>query len=629
MIKYAQKFLRTHSWFVAIFQACLIAFSLLLAWLLRFDYSLPDRRSLLLALSILVPIRLTAIWRFGLLHGWWKYTGASDVLDVLKAVSVGSVAFVLTVHYLLGLHGFPRSVYVLEPVLTAGLLIGVRVFSRLVAESVRQDLVSAKKIMLIGAGVAAQTVIHELKRPKSGYAVIGCLDDDPSKVGVKIGGVAVLGTIDKLPEMVDRYVPDEVLIAVPSASNRQMQRFVEVCERANVKCRTVPGLRDVIHGNVAISQFRPVRVEDLLGREPVEIDLDSVRNGIRDRVVMVTGAAGSIGSELCRQIQEYEPAELLCVDQNETGMFYLERELTSCPNNCKRSFVVADVGDSERMEKVFAEHKPEVIFHAAAYKHVPVMEANVATAVRNNVFALVDLLRVAEENDCKGFVLISSDKAVNPTSTMGATKRLGELIISGRHRNGMRCVAVRFGNVLGSSGSVIPVLQEQLRNGKALTITDPDMKRFFMTTREAVSLVLQAFVIGDQGDTLVLDMGTPLSILDLARTLIQLSGKKEDEVEIRFTGLRPGEKLIEELFYPEEVVCDTSCPKIKKARDVHRGWNELEAQLDDLRATLYLDGASPIRAKIKQIIPEYSCCPAEVCAFPEESQDLRKSAMGA
>jgi FlaA1/EpsC-like NDP-sugar epimerase len=501
--------------------------------------------------------------------------------------------------------------------------------SRRFAESVRQDLASAKKVILVGAGVAAQTVIHELKRPNSGYAIIGCLDDDPSKEGMKIGGVSVLKSVDKLTDMVDRYVPDEVLIAVPSASGRQMQRFVEVCEHANVKFRTVPALRDVIHGKVAVNQFRQVRVEDLLGRDPVEIDMDSIRNQIADRVVMVTGAAGSIGSELCRQILEYEPAGLLCVDQSETGMFYLEGELALSRNGCRQIFVVADVGDSERMQKLFLEHRPEVVFHAAAYKHVPLMEANVATAVRNNVFALVDLLRVAEEHDCKGFVLISSDKAVNPTSTMGATKRLGELIISGRQHDGMRCVAVRFGNVLGSSGSVIPVLQEQLRNGRALTVTHPEMKRFFMTTREAVSLVLQAFAIGDQGDTLVLDMGAPVRILELARTLIQLSGKKEDEVEIKFTGLRPGEKLIEELFYSEEVVCDTSCPKIKKARNVPRGWSELESQLDDLRATLYVDGASPIRAKIKQILPEYSYYPAEVCPFPEESPDLRKSAAGA
>ena len=628
MIKHAQVFLRTHAWFVAIFQAALICFSLILAWLLRFDYSFPDRRILLAAMPILVIARLLAIWRFGLLHGWWKYTGASDVLDVMKAIAVGSAAFIVAVHYVVGLHGFPRSVYALEPLLTCGLLIGVRVSSRLFAEWVRQDLTSAKKILLIGGGHAAQIVITEMKRPNSGYAVIGCLDDDLSKAGVKITGVPVLGTVDRLASVVQRYSPDEVLIAVPSATGRQMRRFVEICEQAEVKFRTVPALRDVIDGKVAISKFRPVRVEDLLGRDPVNIDLDAVKSRIANRVVMVTGAAGSIGSELCRQILEYGPAELLCVDQSETGMFYLERELSCTRNGCRQVFVVADIGNSERMEKIFAQHAPEVVFHAAAYKHVPVMEANVSAAVSNNVFALLDLLGIADENGCKSFVLISSDKAVNPTSTMGATKRLGELIVSRRPGNGMRSVAVRFGNVLGSSGSVIPVLQEQLRNGKPLTVTHPEMKRFFMTTREAVSLVLQAFTMGEHGDTLVLDMGEPVKIVDLARTLIQLSGSKSDEVEIAFTGLRPGEKLIEELFYSEETICETSCPKIKKARLTTREWSELEAQLDELRGTLYLDGASPIRAKIKQIIPGYSYC-HETHALEHQRIEPRKAAMGA
>jgi FlaA1/EpsC-like NDP-sugar epimerase len=626
MIKYAQTFLRKHSWFVAIFQAALICFSLVLAWLLRFDYSIPYRRTLLDAIPILVVMRLTTIWRFGLLHGWWKYTGASDVLDVVKATVVGSVAFLISIRYLFGLHGFPRSVYLLEPLLTCGLLIGVRVLSRLLAETVRQDVTSAKKILLIGAGHAAQTVIDELKRPNSGYAVAGCLDDDSSKMGLKIRGVPVLGNVDQLPSIVHRYVPDEVLIAVPSASGRQMQRFVEICEHANVTFRTVPALRDVIDGKVAISKFRPVRVEDLLGRDPVQIDLDAVRSRIAGRVVMVTGAAGSIGSELCRQILEYEPATLLCVDQSETGTFYLERELSCHKNGCRQMFVVADIGDSERMQKIFSEHVPEVVFHAAAYKHVPVMETNAAAAVNNNVFGLLDLLEVADDNGCKSFVLISSDKAVNPTSTMGATKRLGELIISRRPGNGMRSVAVRFGNVLGSSGSVIPVLQEQLRNGKPMTVTHPEIKRFFMTTREAVSLVLQAFAIGQRGDTLVLDMGEPVKIVDLARTLAQLSGGRNDEVEIEFTGLRPGEKLIEELFYADEIVSETSCPKIKKAQHTSGAWNELQSQLDELRSTLYVDGANPIRAKMKEIIPEFQYC---LEMSPPEVAEPRSAAIGA
>ncbi len=292
-----------------------------------------------------------------------------------------------------------------------------------------------------------------------------------------------------------------------------------------------------------------MNLEDLLGRDPVQIDLGAVRKRIEGRVVLVTGAAGSIGSELCRQILEYWPATLLCVDQSETGIFYLEQELSKLAAAGKVVFCVADVGDAERVSKIFAGYRPEAVFHAAAYKHVPVMERNVEEAVRNNIFALTGLLEIAEEHGCGSFVVISSDKAVNPTSMMGATKRIGELITASRPNNGMRCVAVRFGNVLGSNGSVVPLFQEQLRKDEVLSITHPDIKRFFMTGREAVSLVLQAFTIGEGGDTLALDMGKPVRILDLARKLIVLSGRSEREVSIRFTGLREGEKLKEELYY--------------------------------------------------------------------------------
>jgi FlaA1/EpsC-like NDP-sugar epimerase len=333
-----------------------------------------------------------------------------------------------------------------------------------------------------------------------------------------------------------------------------MQRFVEICERARVKFRTVPALRDVIAQRVSISDFRDVNVEDLLGRNPVEIDLHSVRSEICGRSVVVTGAAGSIGSEICRQLLDHEPATLVCVDQSETGMFYLERELLSRNGHTSLRCHVADVGNRKRMDKIFREVRPEAIFHAAAYKHVPLMEENVSAAVQNNVFGLMNLLEAASENDCRRFVLISSDKAVNPSSVMGATKRIGELIIAHQPTNGMRCLSVRFGNVLGSSGSVIRTLQEQLRNREPLTVTHPEVNRFFMTIREAVSLVLQASVIGEKGDTLVLDMGQPILILDLVRTLIQLSGKNENDVAIRFTGLRDGEKLSEELFYENEDV---------------------------------------------------------------------------
>jgi FlaA1/EpsC-like NDP-sugar epimerase len=606
IITLARALLSKNSWFVGAFQAALIFVSLILAWFLTFDFTLPARHLLFYAAGLLIVIRMAAIADFGLLHGWWRYTGLSDALDVANSVFCGSIVFVLTARYVLRWTSFPRQVYVLEPVLTAGLLIGVRIFSRVLAESVRQDLTASRKVLLIGAGVGAQTVVREIGRPGSEYAPVGYVDDDCSKVGLKIEGIPVLGTVEQLPELVNSYPIDEVLIAVPSASSKQMQRFVEVCERTAVKFRTVPALRDVISQRVSISDFRDVDVGDLLGRNPVEIDLQSVRSAIHGRSVMVTGAAGSIGSEICRQVLEHEPRILVCVDQNENGMFYLERELATRLGRTILRCHVSNVGDREEMGHIFRQSCPEAIFHAAAYKHVPVMEQNVPGAVRNNVFGLISLLEVASENGCKTFILTSSDKAVNPASVMGATKRIAELIIAHQPTNGMRCLSVRFGNVLGSNGSVIPVLQRQLRRNEPLTVTHPETRRFFMTIREAVSLVLQASVIGEKGETLVLDMGEPVLILELVRTLIRLSGKNEKQVPVQFTGLRKGEKLAEELFYENEEVCETSFPKIKRARGPLQDWATLATKLEALESTLFLNGADSIRARIKEIVPEYS-----------------------
>jgi FlaA1/EpsC-like NDP-sugar epimerase len=542
---------------------------------------------------------------FGLLRGWWQYVGIRDGMDVLKAVGTGSVLFWVVTHYLLGLTAFPRTVYILEALLTTGFLVGVRLFFRLLAESVREDISSCKRVILIGAGSAAQTILREIRRTGSGYLAVGCLDDDRSKLGMRVHNVRVLGTVDQLPDVLSSDPVDEVLIAVPSATGIQMRRFVEICNRANISFRTVPALKDIIAGEVIFSQLREVKLEDLLGREPAHIDLDAVRREIAGRTVIVTGAAGSIGSELCRQILDYSPSRLVCLDQSETGLFFLRLELNTKRNGSQVTFCVADINDVDRMSYVLSRFCPEIIFHAAAYKHVPMMESNVQEAVTNNVFALLGLLSLADELGCKSFVLISSDKAVNPTSVMGATKRICELILSSRPPNGMRCVSVRFGNVLGSSGSVIPVLKQQLRNHQPLTITHPDIKRFFMITREAVALVLQAFTIGNHGDILVLDMGEPIRILDLARNLIRLTGKFEHEIEIQFTGLREGEKLVEELFYRDEKVFHTSCDKIRRTSGPLKDWTGLSHQLEELRASMSVDGAAPIRAKIKEIVPEY------------------------
>jgi FlaA1/EpsC-like NDP-sugar epimerase len=606
LIRLTQALFHRRPVLIYIFQAALVLDSLLLAWLLRFDFSLPDRRVLLASAVLLVAIRLATLSFFRLNHSWWHFASVSDALNILKSVLAGSLGFFLFCQYLPWLSGFPRSIYFLEAILTAGLLAGSRLASRILAQTVRRDSAACKRVMLVGAGFGAQMVIRELTQPKSGYLVVGCVDDDASKLGMRIHGVPVLGRVEELPSVVLENFVDEILIAIPSATGVQMQRVTQACLKAQLPFKTVPTLRDIIRGEAILSQVREVLLEDLLGREPAQIDLDSVRREIAGRTVLVTGAAGSIGSELCRQILDYSPAHIICLDQSETGLFLLQLELAAREDRPRLSFSVADINDEERLWQVLSKSRPEIIFHAAAYKHVPLMEGNVPEAVKNNVLALLNLLDLAEQAGCESFVLISSDKAVNPTSVMGATKRTCELIVSSHPSNGMRCVSVRFGNVLGSSGSVIPVLKQQLRNRQPLTVTHPEIRRFFMTTSEAVALVLQACAIGEHGDILVLDMGKPVRIVDLARNLIRLSGKSEGEVEVRFTGLRDGEKLEEELFYEHERVFPTSCDKIKRTRGSLKDWPLLYRQLDELRASLTIDGSAPIRAKLKEIVPEYS-----------------------
>ena len=603
--KTPQFLLQHRPWFIVTFQAWVVACSLIVAWMLRFDFTLPNRRVLFYSLPVLLVIRLVALAYFGLLRGWWKYVGIRDAMDIVKAASVGSLAFYIVLRFGIRVYSFPRTVYLLEAFLTAGMLGGIRVLSRLVAESVRENT-TRKRVILIGAGSAAQTILREIHRPGGKYMAVGCLDDNRSKLNIRIHNVRVLGTVDQLPEVLKAEPADEVLITVPSATGAQMRRFVEICSGAKIPCRTVPALRDNLLNENRVLQVRDVSLEDLLGRDPVQIDLEAVRRELCGKSVMVTGAAGSIGSELCRQILEYGPRILVCVDQNETGMFYLRQELMRVNRGTQLICCVADISDADRMRRHFDDFRVEHTFHAAAYKHVPIMEENAAEAIRNNVFALRTLLDIAEQKGCKSFVLISSDKAVNPTSIMGSSKRICELMLAARPKQGMRCVSVRFGNVLGSNGSVVPIFQEQIRQGLPLTITHPEIRRYFMTTQEAVSLVLQASTIGVDGDILVLEMGTAIRIVDMAKTLVRLSGKAETSVKFLFTGLRDGEKLEEELFYGNEKVLPTTYDKIKRINGYKKpDWSRLCFKLEELRGALYVDGAGPIKAKIKEIVPEY------------------------
>jgi FlaA1/EpsC-like NDP-sugar epimerase len=602
--------LRCRSVLVLVAQAGLILSSLVCAWLLRFEFRMRDPDLLWAVAPILLMVRLVVMPFFNLMHGWWRHTGIDDAVDVVKAILTGSLGFFLIVRYGWGLKAFPSSVYVLEALITFMLLTGVRVLSRMMAESVRADS-ALKRLLLVGAGHAAQMIIREIQQAETGYQVIGCVDDNPLKKGLRVLGVPVLGPVEALGKIVVRQRIEEVLIAIPSANPAQMRRLVAICKEANAAFRTVPALAELIAGRVNLEQAREVSLTDLLGRIPVDLDLESVGENIRGRVVMVTGAAGSIGSELCRQIQTYKPKLLVCLDQNETGIFHLQHQLAQGDGNCdnnsnndRKVFCVADFTNPQRMRRIFLTYGIEVVFHAAAYKHVPVMEDNVEEAVGNNIFGLLSLLNVAESSKCSTFLMISSDKAVNPTNVMGCTKRVGELILAAWPWQRMRCVSVRFGNVLGSNGSVIPIFQEQIRQNRPITITHPEITRFFMTISEAVSLVLQAFSIGRDGDILVLDMGEPVRITELAETLVRLSGKSRQE--FKFIGLRPGEKLFEELFYSDERVLPSACEKIACTEGVKLAWPALKRSLDELYVAMSLGKREPLLAQLKRIVPQFT-----------------------
>jgi FlaA1/EpsC-like NDP-sugar epimerase len=586
-------------------QTVLILASWIFAWLLRFDFVLPNYVLLLLCLPVLLIFRLVSMALFNLLDGYWRYTSARDIEDLVMSVAVGTAGFVVVIRYALALKALPISIYILEAVLTTALLSTARLLCRrhLARTAKRRRGDSGKRVLVVGAGDAAESLIRQLAR--GGYAPVGCVDDNPEKANYTVHGVPVLGTTNQICELVIAHWIDEILIAIPSATSSQMRQIVEQCKQSKLHYRTVPGLMELVAGKSTLQQLREVTLEDLLGRDPVQMNLDAVRNQIENKVVLVTGAAGSIGSELCRQVLGYSPASLICLDQAETPLFYLKQGFADHPLAARVVYCLADVGNTESMRSILLQQGVQIIFHAAAYKHVPLVEENLCEALKNNVFALMRLLDVASEVGCARFVLISSDKAVQPTSFMGCTKRLGELIISARPSSRMTCVSVRFGNVLGSQGSVVPILQEQIRTTQIVTITHPDITRYFMTIPESVSLVLQAFIVGEHGNVLVLDMGEPIRIVDLAKTLIQLSGRLEDEIKVVFTGLRPGEKLYEELFYETEQPRPTSQKKVLCTVANSMNWSTLSQHLDELSRVAVAGADASIRAKVKEIIPEY------------------------
>jgi FlaA1/EpsC-like NDP-sugar epimerase len=595
-------FVRPYRLLISLGEIVLLALSFTLAWLLRFDFSLPDAQVFLSAMPLLLVLRLLAMARFNLIDASWRFTNIRDSLDIVKAVLLGSVAFLAAERWILGERRLPFSVYCIEMLVTLSMLLGVRALSRLLLRRAQglSDRERGKTVVVVGAGIAAEMLLREL--PRSGYLPVALVDDDPSKTGARLNGIPVAGTVKELPRVVRQYHPEELMIAIPSATGEQMGRIIDACDSARLRFRTTPGLGDLINGTVTVDQLREVKFEDLLGRAPVHLNLDSVRRRIAGRVVLVTGAAGSIGTELCHQLCNYLPLRLVCVDRAETPLFNLQN--ANSESSCDIVYCVADITDGVRMRDIIREYDVRVIFHAAAYKHVPLMEENLQEALKNNVFGLFSLLEIADQSGCEDFLLISSDKAVYPASFMGCTKRIGELMITARPSR-MRCLCVRFGNVLGSQGSVVPVFQEQIRLKRSITVTHPDASRYFMTISEAVSLSLQAFSIGEKSDILILDMGSPVRILDLAKTLIRLSGISQDEVKITFSGLRAGEKLFEDLSYGFEKRVCSEARKVFRAQGQTASWPSLRRHLAELRAESETGVDDRIRSKVKEIVPEY------------------------
>lgn len=562
-------------------------------------------------LPLAVAIQTVVFALHGTHRGWMRYAGLEDLFTITKAslLSLALVVLVLAVGW--RLEGASRSILLMHCAFTILGIGGARFGARLVREVIRPQWLGGElgpRLLIVGAGDTGAGLIREIRRNAViNYQIVGLLDDDPKKLGTVIHSASVLGTCDRLPELVKQLRVDEVIIAAPTATGKEMRRLVALCRDTGVRFRRLPALEDLVHGSIDLAQIRDVDIVDLLRREPAELDHTAISAYVAGRVVLVTGAAGSIGSELCRQVAQFSPRELVLVERFENALFLLQRELRAQFPALPLRAAIGDVTDRERMQELFERFSPEAVFHAAAHKHVPMMEQDPGEAVKNNVFGTRVVADLADQYGVHTFVLISTDKAVNPSSVMGATKRAAEIYVQAvAARSRTRFVAVRFGNVLGSSGSVVPLFQEQIRKGGPVEITHPDMQRYFMTIPEAAQLVLQAAAMGQGGEVFVLDMGAPVRILDLARDLIRLNGFTDGEIEIRYSGIRPGEKLFEELSLSGESASKTRHPKIWIGHVEAVPAASVEAALVALARAVRRGTSSEIRLELSKMVPQYA-----------------------
>ena len=558
------------------------------AFYLRFDIQIPAEQFEILTTWLLpvIVLKLAVFYFMRIYRRLWRYASVKDFFWLAVANIIASAALVILFYFAFRLP-VARGVLVLDGLLaltlTAGARFGVRGLRTLGSRSLWSS--RTRPILIAGAGDTGAAIIREMQgRPELAFQPVGIIDDDTSKRGLQVQGVRVLGTRRELGKILGDYGIEEVIICMPNVSREVIRDIFFQCQAAGVKCRTLPGIYQIIDGTVGVEQIREVGVDDILGREPVRVDLDRLSEYISGRTVMVTGAGGSIGSELCRQLSRMNPASLVLLDQDEEGLYSIEQELTAHRLLFKIAAVIADVTNRGRIAAVFARHKPAVVFHSAAYKHVPMMEANLVEAVDNNIFGTGILCELAVQYETERFVFISTDKAVEPVSMMGLSKAICEKVVqSYAYASATRFMAVRFGNVLDSSGSVVPIFRRQIAQGGPVTVTHPDMIRFFMTIPEAVQLVIQAGALGEKGEIFVLDMGEQVPIVELARNMIRLSGlEPEKDIPIEFIGTRPGEKLCEKLTWDHEEKLPTEHAKIIMVRNAGLDKAKLQQDLEEL-----------------------------------------------
>ncbi len=608
--KYGQLVLRFRAGLVVATHLALIVAAHLTAFVLRFegDIQPPFDQMMWRYVPLVLLMYWGGLWVFGIQRGLWRYVGLHDIGRIFWASTSSAVAFYGLVHLGLGWKEYPRSIIILTGLLSGFYIVGIRLAVRWFREWLQIIAPTARRVLIVGAGHAGELLARDmLSDPSFNSRPIGFIDDDPVKRKMKIHGIPVVGTIKDIKSVADRLEAHEIIVALPSASTASKQRILAASEGCTAPIKILPNMKQLLGDPVSLQQVRPMSLEDLLQREPIQTDRQELHPLIEGKTVLVTGAGGSIGSELCRQIASYRPESLVLFERYENSLHALLLELRATFPAVGVLPTIGDVTVPERVAEVFRQTKPDLVFHAAAHKHVPLMELNPKEAVRNNVLGTRVVAEAALAAGVDRFVLISTDKAVNPTSVMGVTKRIAEQVIQGFNGVGRtRFTVVRFGNVLGSNGSVVPLFAEQIRKGGPITVTDPEIKRFFMTIPEAVQLVLQASVLGQGGEIFVLDMGEQIKIVDLARNMIVLSGLVPGkDIEIVFTGLRPGEKLYEELFDEQEQVESTAHAKINRAVGVPLMAGDLHQWIEHLPRTLSGHSEEALLEALKRIVPSF------------------------